>query len=562
MTQSQVRIGWRKYVDLGLDASATTFITAAGLTDETQKSAINTLVKDLKRFNLWSKIKAFYPFVGGSATSHKFNLIDPRDTNDAYRLTFSGGWTHDTMGIKGNNSNTVANTNLSLKTVFGSTSSEHSLGIYINENPVGMSYRSDIGAADGGFNFGAGTQSGIIGLFNTNTIVYAADIPSDQWLSFNFSSPTSVLGLTELKRYKSNYALNSINGVEIYNRRTTTTTNLYNPINKVTIGNVAATNWSAFSTNRYSSAYIAGALSSLESYMMYVAIQRFNTVLNRQVGTAINTILNSYTSTEPTLITNGLKLRLETSSLTIPTEGALSGTYPGSYFKNNDIWLDSSGNGNNGTFVLPSGMVGDGRTAEYFISDDKNVPEIRFRSVDNTNARLYQPGYQADALTTNYKGSDTGIFTFGGWVKVNTKHNEFWLTRGNDTLGGGWAFILGGSLNGTVSLNYVSNGGGTATNTKSATTTLQADIWYNVYCIWKPSNYIKIYINGVLDSSKSITMTGVRSSNTGFGINSNVLGNTYGHGKSIVGAYHVYDRELSEAEILQNFEATRRKYNV
>jgi hypothetical protein len=54
----------------------------------------------------------------------------------------------------------------------------------------------------------------------------------------------------------------------------------------------------------------------------------------------------------------------------------------------------------------------------------------------------------------------------------------------------------------------------------------------------------------------------VRSSNTGFGINSNVLTNTYGHAKSIVGSYHVYDRELSEAEIVQNFEATRRKYNI
>jgi hypothetical protein len=102
------------------------------------------LVSDLKRFGLWTKIKAFYPFVGGNATSHKFNLKDPRDSNDAYRLTFSGGWTHSSMGIKGNNSNTVANTNLSLRTVFGPTSSEHNLGIYINENPTGMSYRSDI----------------------------------------------------------------------------------------------------------------------------------------------------------------------------------------------------------------------------------------------------------------------------------------------------------------------------------------------------------------------------------------------------------------------------------
>ena len=121
----QVRIGWRPYVDSGLDVSATAFSNASGITDATQKSAINTLVKDLKRFGLWSKIKAFYPFVGGTAESHKWNLIDPRDLDAAYRLTFSGGWTHNTSGIKGNNTNTIADTKLSLRTVFGAKSNRY-----------------------------------------------------------------------------------------------------------------------------------------------------------------------------------------------------------------------------------------------------------------------------------------------------------------------------------------------------------------------------------------------------------------------------------------------------
>ncbi len=552
----QSRVGARPRPS-GYDTDAEAFITSASLTDVTQKAAVNTLVNDLKRFGLWTKIKAFYPFVGGNATSHKFNLKDPRDSNDAYRLTFSGGWTHSSMGIKGNNSNTVANTNLSLRTVFGATSTEHSLGIYINENPSGMSYRSDIGAADGGFNFGSGAQSGIIGLFNTNTIVYAADIPSDQWLSFNFSPPSSVLGLTELKRYKSNYAANFLNGLEVYNRRTTTSTTLYNPVNPVTIGNVAATNWSAFSTNRYSSGYISSALSSLDSYLMYIAIQKFNSTLNRQAGTSTVTAFKTYSSTAPSLVTDGLKLRLEADSITVPTEGVLNGYYPGSYVRNNDTWLDTSGNGNNGTFWAQ----GDGRSAQYFIADDTNVPEMRFRDIVNTYPKLYQPGYQPDSLLTNYKGFDSGTFTFGGWVKVNTLHNVFWLTRGNDSPGGGWSFALTGTLNSTVFLNSVPMNG-TQTTTKAATTILQADTWYNVYCIWKPSNYVKIYINGVLDSSRSLTSTLVRSSTTGFGINSIILGNSNGHARSIVGSYHVYDRELSEAEIIQNFEATRRKYNV
>ena len=88
VTQSQVRIGWRPYVTTQvvniIDADATTFITAAGITNLIQASAINTLVNDLKTYGLWTKMKAIYPFVGGSATSHKFNLKDPRDLDAAF----------------------------------------------------------------------------------------------------------------------------------------------------------------------------------------------------------------------------------------------------------------------------------------------------------------------------------------------------------------------------------------------------------------------------------------------------------------------------------------------
>jgi hypothetical protein len=66
---------------------------------------------------LWSKCLALYPFVGGAAGSHKYNLKDPRDLDAAYRLTFSGGLTHNANGITGNGSNGYANTNLNVNTV-------------------------------------------------------------------------------------------------------------------------------------------------------------------------------------------------------------------------------------------------------------------------------------------------------------------------------------------------------------------------------------------------------------------------------------------------------------
>ena len=52
-------------------------------------NAVNNLVLDLKKYGLWTKMKAIYPIVGGNAWSHKFNLKDPRDVDSAYRLFLS-----------------------------------------------------------------------------------------------------------------------------------------------------------------------------------------------------------------------------------------------------------------------------------------------------------------------------------------------------------------------------------------------------------------------------------------------------------------------------------------
>ena len=94
------------------DADALAFIATTGLTDEIQLNAINTLVTDLKKYNIWSKMKAIYPFIGGTEMTHKFNLKDPRDLNSAFRLTFTGGWEHTLFGVKADGTTGYANTNM------------------------------------------------------------------------------------------------------------------------------------------------------------------------------------------------------------------------------------------------------------------------------------------------------------------------------------------------------------------------------------------------------------------------------------------------------------------
>jgi hypothetical protein len=106
-----------------LDPDAEAFLTAAAITDPTITSAIDTLVKDLKTANIWTKMKAIYPFVGDTASTHKWNLKDPRDLDAAFRLAFSGGWTHNANGITGNALNSFTNTflNPSLELTVNST---------------------------------------------------------------------------------------------------------------------------------------------------------------------------------------------------------------------------------------------------------------------------------------------------------------------------------------------------------------------------------------------------------------------------------------------------------
>src|ERR1035437_5830016 len=81
------------------DVDAQRFIDSSGITDNTQKSAINNFVKQLKDSSLWTKFVAVYPMVGGTATTTKWNLKDPRNLDAAYRLTFNGAPVYAGTGV-------------------------------------------------------------------------------------------------------------------------------------------------------------------------------------------------------------------------------------------------------------------------------------------------------------------------------------------------------------------------------------------------------------------------------------------------------------------------------
>jgi hypothetical protein len=119
----KARYGYGTYT-----ARTTAFATATGITDTTILNALNTFDTGLISNGLDTKMKALYPFVGGTAVTHKFNFMDARDVDAAFRLTFYGGGTHGLKGYTGNGTNAFAQTYLNALTYI--SPSDNSLSIY------------------------------------------------------------------------------------------------------------------------------------------------------------------------------------------------------------------------------------------------------------------------------------------------------------------------------------------------------------------------------------------------------------------------------------------------
>ena len=81
-----------------VDPDAQAFSLAAGLANVAHQEAVNQLVLALKASRLWPRLRALYPMVGGTARAHALNLLDPRDADEAFRLTFWGAPRHDELG--------------------------------------------------------------------------------------------------------------------------------------------------------------------------------------------------------------------------------------------------------------------------------------------------------------------------------------------------------------------------------------------------------------------------------------------------------------------------------
>lgn len=95
------------------DDDVNAFLSATGITDPDLIDALYDLTTGMKTAGIWAKMRALYPFIGGTAAAHKFNLVNPADTDGAFRLTFPNGATHTANGAAFDGVNQYADTHFS-----------------------------------------------------------------------------------------------------------------------------------------------------------------------------------------------------------------------------------------------------------------------------------------------------------------------------------------------------------------------------------------------------------------------------------------------------------------
>ena len=266
---NEVRIGstlvWQ-YATVDPDAQA--FLTATGITDLTITNAINTLVVDLKAASLWAKMKALYPFVGGTASTHKYNLKNPLDTDAAFRLVFNGGWTHSANGVRGNGTNAFADTKLNAFNVL--SRNFNSIGMYnrtllplVNTyNGVGNPNYFILGTGDATnrrIDYWANASSGLVSS-NTNAI---------QGFSSGSRTTSTLSKLYKNGTLNTSYVISS-NNLPAFN--------FY--IGAVNTGTGSTIVYNDFELALF---YLSDGIDDTEAANLYTAVQSFQTALSRNV---------------------------------------------------------------------------------------------------------------------------------------------------------------------------------------------------------------------------------------------------------------------------------------
>ncbi|HXR83343.1 MAG TPA: hypothetical protein VN722_03460 [Hanamia sp.] len=245
-----------------LDSAAQSFITSSAITDTAQQSAINTLVVQLKQNNLWNKFLAIYPMVGGTTATTKLNLKDPRDLDQAFRITWNGTPQFQATGVTCLNS-----------TDWGDTHLSDSLLAFDNSS---ISFYSGTQNQTAGYDMGCSNQ---VSPYNMIAVYedFTKDIVNTWFNAYDSvpSQPSSTVGLFT-NSSSTGKVVRYVNGT--VNRTYGAPANGHTDMN-ITIGKVVDDPGMGLKECRF--AAIGQGLSDAEALSFYNIVKAYQTKLNR-----------------------------------------------------------------------------------------------------------------------------------------------------------------------------------------------------------------------------------------------------------------------------------------
>jgi hypothetical protein len=247
-----------------VDPDAQAFITAAAITNPTQQAAINTLVVDLKGYNVWTKMKALYPMVGGTATSTSYNLKNTAQ----YQISWAGGVTWNANGVQFGGVNGYGNTGLNQSSVL-SQNSQH-ISFYSRTNTDGNF--GEIGVRS------TATAYTMLQVKYTNAFV----APINEFYVFaDNSANANGQGFYVGNRTGATLRNNWKNGSKVHTSSSTSQTQANFNFFVGALNNAGSA--AAYTNRQCAFASIGDGLTDTEAANFYTAVQAFQTTLGRQV---------------------------------------------------------------------------------------------------------------------------------------------------------------------------------------------------------------------------------------------------------------------------------------
>jgi hypothetical protein len=256
------------------DADALAFfnrVTAAGGTlSATEKSAVNTLVLDMKAAGIWSGMKAIYPMVGSSSAACAQNL-----KSSSFTGTFFGGWTFASTGATPNGTSAYMDTNF-----LPSTS-------YVNNNTHISVYSRTNASVPSACLIGTAKNSNAIPLIT----LYSRDagyIMDSYSYSSNRINTISILSSAAFfinSRTSSTVFKSFRNGTQLGATNTATNSNDITTCDKAMYIGALNFNGSSAQFSNYEQAFasIGDGLTDTQASNFYTAVQAMQTTLSRQV---------------------------------------------------------------------------------------------------------------------------------------------------------------------------------------------------------------------------------------------------------------------------------------